>query len=190
MTKNAVRTPPKQITPEMLAQARRLYVETRVPVEDICTMLGIGTYTFYKRRKEWGWPMRSKRIPVEAPPVAPEDEEERGLAPDLTGDAPPFAPLDRARTARMIALLQDATERELRKLDRIGGAIGEKRKDLDDAQQLLQMRASVSRMLRELITIQKLGEADVDDDGFPRSDDELRRELHRKMDAILARRKN
>lgn len=191
MTKNAVRTPPKQITPDMLAQARRLYVETRVPVEDICTMLGIGTYTFYKRRKEWGWPMRSKRIPVEAPPATPDDEEEGGFAPDMEGDdAPPFAPLDRARTARMIALLQDATERELRKLDRIGGAIGEKRKDLDDTQQLLQMRASASRMLRELITIQKLGEADVDDDGFPRSDDELRRELHRKMDALLARRKN
>ncbi len=188
MTKSAMRVPPKPITPDMLAQARRLYIETRVPVEDICAMLGIGTYTFYKRRKEWGWPMRSRRIPVEAPPAVPEDEGNgSGLAPDPLEDAPP---LDRTRTARLIALLQDATERELARLDRIGAKIGEKRGDLDDTQQLLQARAGASRMLRELIVIQNLDEADVNDDGFPRSDDELRRELSRKMDDILARRKN
>jgi hypothetical protein len=182
--------PPKPITPDMLAQARRLYIETRVPVEDICALLGIGTYTFFKRRKEWGWPLRSKRIPVEAPPAEPEEDESAGDPLGPGDEPPPFEPLTRARTARLIAILQDATERELARLDRIAATIGETREDLGETQKMLQARASASRMLRELITIQQLGDADVDDDGFPRSDDELRRELSRKMDAILARRKN
>jgi hypothetical protein len=135
--------------------------------------------------------MRSRRIPVEAPPAAPEEEEEIGIPlRDPDEEMPPLAPLDRARTGRLIARLQDATERELAKLDRIAATIGETPDDLGEVQRVLQARASASRMLRELITIQKLGDADVDDDGFPRSDDELRRELSRKMDAILARRKN
>ncbi len=181
---------PKPITPEMLAQAKRLYVETSVPVEDICTMLGIGTYTFYKRRKVWGWPMRSKRIPVAAPPSAPDDEEEAAAHGHPDDDPPRSLPLTRERIARLIALLQDSTARELAKLDRIGAKIGERRNDLGATKSLLETRASASRMLRELVTMHKLGNADTNDDGFPRSDDELRRELSRKMDAILARRKN
>jgi hypothetical protein len=178
---------PREITLAMLAEARRLYTRTQVPVEDICTMLGIGTYTFYQRRKQWGWPMRSRRIPRETPPVHPDDEAD---AHELDGAEEGNPPAPQVRTANLIALLHDATEREFAKLDRIASKIGDERGDLPDMQNALRTRASAGRMLRELITIEKMTETDsgADNDGFPRTESELRRAILGKMDAILARR--
>jgi hypothetical protein len=190
-----VPVPPKPITPEMLADARRLYVETTVPVEDICALLGIGTYTFYKRLKKWGWPLRSRRIPVEAPPEDP-DIDDSDVAEEAVQDAPPplappsLAPPSHARTARLVALLQDATERELTKLDRLSANEDEGKETVASVEETLRAKAIAGRMLRELVVIQDRTGGDTGDDGFPRDDDELRRELLRKMDALLARRKN
>jgi hypothetical protein len=134
---------PKSITPAMLAEARRLYTRTQVPVEEICTLLGIGTYTFYQRRKQWGWPMRSKRTPKDPPPVHPDDEAD---ASELDGAVRGSLPAPRVRTANLVALLHDATEREFAKLDRIASRIGDERGDLPDMQNALRTRASAGRM--------------------------------------------
>jgi hypothetical protein len=55
--------PPKYISPETMAEERRLYEHTRVPVHDICALLGISERTFYTRVEQWGWRRRMHRIP-------------------------------------------------------------------------------------------------------------------------------
>lgn len=49
---------PKAIPPDVEAQARRLYEETRTPVGEICALLGLPSSTFYRRVEKWGWAKR------------------------------------------------------------------------------------------------------------------------------------
>jgi transposase-like protein len=62
--------PTRHIPPELIAEAKRLYLHSNVPVVDICALLGLVNDTFYRRIKQWGWPMRSERIPVQEPSEA------------------------------------------------------------------------------------------------------------------------
>ena len=45
----------KEIAPELLAGAPRLYERTPAPVDDIAAMLGLSRTPFYQRVKEGGW---------------------------------------------------------------------------------------------------------------------------------------
>ena len=45
----------KQIAPELLAEARRLYEQTLAPVADIADMIGLSRSNFYKRVRDEGW---------------------------------------------------------------------------------------------------------------------------------------
>jgi hypothetical protein len=62
--------PTRHIPPELIAEAKRLYLRSNVPVVDICALLGLTHFTFYSRIKQWGWPKRSERIPVQEPSEA------------------------------------------------------------------------------------------------------------------------
>jgi hypothetical protein len=62
--------PTRHIPPELIAEAKRLYLHSNVPVRDICALLGLVNDTFYRRIKQWGWPMRSERIPLQEPSEA------------------------------------------------------------------------------------------------------------------------
>ena len=42
----------KQIAPDLLAEARRLYEQTLAPVADIADMIGLSRSNFYKRVRE------------------------------------------------------------------------------------------------------------------------------------------
>lgn len=176
--------PTKPIPLEMIAEARRLYTETKVPVEDICAMLGIGTYTFFKRLKEWKWPMRSKRIPRNQPPEEAPIDADVPSRPVLVGAA---AEIDHARTVRLIAALQEITEKQIGKLSKISEKLGEEREHLPEVQEAMRSSASAVRMLRETLIIEHIAakQSDSGNDEFPRSDEELRSELLRKMDALI-----
>jgi hypothetical protein len=177
--------PHRPIPLEMIAEARRLYTETKVPVRDICALLGIGTSTFFKRLERWNWPMRSKRIPTIQPPQPAPDGADAPPLPALDGRA---AAIDRARTLRLIAALQELAEKQIGKLGRITGKLGEEREDLPEVQDAMRSGASAMRTLREILVIEHIAaqQSDSGNDEFPRSEDELRSELLRKMDALVA----
>jgi len=60
--------PPLPISPEIVAEGRRLYEQTSVPVADIAAMTGISIRTFSARARQWGWPRRTDRVPKIEPP--------------------------------------------------------------------------------------------------------------------------
>lgn len=53
--------PSKPIAPELLAEAQRLYEDTKVPVPDIAAMLGVATSTLYHQIPKLGWRRRLVR---------------------------------------------------------------------------------------------------------------------------------
>jgi transcriptional regulator of acetoin/glycerol metabolism len=55
---NSMSVPQKPIASDLLACARRLYEETRTPINEICTLLGLPSSTFYRRVEKWGWAKR------------------------------------------------------------------------------------------------------------------------------------
>jgi hypothetical protein len=156
-----------------------------MPVEDICALPRIHTTTFFKRRKEWNWPMRSKRIPKTKPPEPAPAGADAAPFPARDGRA---AAIDRARTLRLIAALQEIAEKQIGKLGRITGKLGEEREHLPEVQEAMRSGASAMRTLREILVIEHIAaqRSDSGNDEFPGSEDELRSELLRKMDALIA----
>jgi hypothetical protein len=179
----AMPVPPKYISPEAIAEARRLYTQTKVPVEDICTFLGIGTCTFHKRLKQWKWPMRSKRIPTEQPPPADDVEEEPERVRALSLSA-----IDPARMPVLLSALQEIHEQQIAKLQKMTARLGDRPEELPRVQDAMRAAASAHRMLRESMIMQHLfsRQSDARNDEFPRSDEELRNELLGKLDALVA----
>jgi len=63
-----------------IAHARTLYEETDLSPHDIARILGIGTNTFYRRVKSWGWRRRRLRVEeVEAAAVVAAGSRDRAL---------------------------------------------------------------------------------------------------------------
>lgn len=63
-----------------IAHARTLYEETDLSPHDIAKILGIGTNTFYRRVKSWGWRRRRLRVEeVEAAAVRAAGSRDRAL---------------------------------------------------------------------------------------------------------------
>jgi hypothetical protein len=52
----------KQISPELLAEAKRLYEQTLAWVDDICGIVGLSRANFYKRVKKESW--RGRRASI------------------------------------------------------------------------------------------------------------------------------
>ncbi|MBK8008455.1 MAG: hypothetical protein IPK23_08500 [Rhizobiales bacterium] len=50
------------VPPEKIAQVRKLYEGTNVPVRDLASICGLGVTTFLKRVKLWGWKPRNYRM--------------------------------------------------------------------------------------------------------------------------------
>lgn len=57
--------PAQAISPEALAEARRLYELSNVPVQNVADMLGISKSTLNARIRRWGWARRAHRIPAD-----------------------------------------------------------------------------------------------------------------------------
>ena len=51
----------KELSPEVIAEARRLYEQTLTPVKDIMAMVGLARSNFYYRVRDWGWQQRRRR---------------------------------------------------------------------------------------------------------------------------------
>lgn len=102
-------------TPEEIAHARILYEETDVSPHDVARVLGIGTNTFYRRVKLWGWRRRRLRVAeVDAMAVeaaASRDAELAALGGRVIDDK--RASIDRAEAAIMgqVAALEQMQER-------------------------------------------------------------------------------
>lgn len=178
---------PKPVPPDRLLEARRLYEHTRVPVSDICAMLGIGNRTFYTRVHKWKWKRRIDRIPTELPGPAMESPMQASPPAELAAAA--AAAADRTSLALR---LMSTVERQMAALERIAANLSAAPEHAAEAERVARALASLSRTAAEL---QKLGTAipqtpkpapDEDEDGLIPDVEQLRQELSAELERLAA----
>jgi hypothetical protein len=184
----------KEIAPELVAEAKRLYEQTLAPVDDIAAMMDVSRPSFYRIAKAEGW--RNRRatvgtfafaraltgatVTVIAPAPAPA-EQPRG---ETIANSDPVSPQQRAAITQRI---MGAVERELDAIERIVEKIAPG--DQIEAEHGARTTASIARTLRELAALNQPDKVtppdETDDDPLPRDIDEFREALTRRIEAFI-----
>lgn len=182
----------KQITSELLAEAKRLYELTLAPVDDIAGMLGLSRSNFYKRVREGGWRGRrsskatfhfTRALSSHAVAVmtAEADDQPRAEA------TPPTAAISDQQRMALALRLQQMVEREMDAVERILRKI--KPSDQIEAEHGARTLAGVARTLREIKALNTPTDEPtpegIDDDPIPRDIDEFRFELARRIRGFI-----
>ena len=146
-------------------------------------LLGIGTHTFHKRLKLWGWPLRSRRIPRDEPAESAAIGVERvpgNEAPSASAYVLPDEIERKALAARLLRLAEQhiaASERAAASLE--AQAPGDR---AEDARAI----AGLVRVVRAMsgVTRAKREHADEPDDPAFRSLEELGRAISAHLEAM------
>lgn len=197
----------KEIAPELLAEAKRLYEQTAAPVGDIAEMVGLSRSVFYERVREGKW--RSRRAKptfsmaraisaaVRAEPAIVPSDPPNIEPPKVLSSAPTEdAATDMAQQQRLAIAqrIMTTVEREMDAIERILKTITPA--DPLEAEHGARTLASLSRTLRDIAALNRPDDetppddADDDDDPVPQDIDEFRNELARRIRGILARRRS
>lgn len=169
------------IPAEKIAEGRFLYEQTLTPLEDIAGSLGICRDTLRKRAIEWGWQRRyhDRHARVRACP------HQSPVAPDDSNKPPRGYPRSADERIALVERLREAVDKQIGHVDSILS-----RTDMqlpDEAERTGRMLAGLARTLREMTRLEMPPPPETDDDtDMPRNLDDLRRELLRKMDALIA----
>lgn len=182
----------KQIAPELLAEAKRLYEQTLAPVDDIAGMLGLSRSNFYRRVREGNWRGRraslgtfqfARALSGRAVVAMTAEPAEQPRA-DIAAPGDPVSPQQRMALALR---MQQVVEREMDAVERVLDAI--RPDDQGEAERSARTLASVSRTLREIKALNSPEDEtppnDADDDSLPRDIDEFREALARRIEAFI-----
>lgn len=182
----------KEFTPEVLAEAKRLYEQTLAPVDDICGMLNIARPKFYRLANEHEW--RGRRAKT-----APFHFARALTAGSLTALLP--EPIDQPRAeilprgdqmspehrAAMRARIFMVAEQEMEAVARIARVIAPQNQI--EAEHSARTLANLARTMREVKALfepdRKTPQEDAADDDTPRDIDEFRRELANRIRRIV-----
>ncbi|HEY0223943.1 MAG TPA: hypothetical protein VGC38_05465 [Pseudolabrys sp.] len=180
-----------QIAPELIAEGRRLYEHTLTPVRVIAATMGVCRDTLNNRINEWGWKHRAYVDPsADTAPVAPgaaavtAPPQQLLSATDAEPDSEPQAPL--------AVSVRNAVGHVMAAVERVSKVITPR--DQGEAERCARTLASVASSLREVATLYKPEEAmpsdEPDDDPIPTDVDEFRRELGRRIHALIDARRD
>ena len=176
----------RRVTPASIAEVRRIYENTSVPVDDLVAMLGITRTTFYQRRRDWGWRLRLDRVPRAQPPREPGEAEPDTI--EMTGVA---ASLD---TPALALRIRRAVERDLGAVEKIIAQLTPSAAHTEPAERAARVLASLARTLQEVARLDvrgKQGASNEDEnDRGPADPAEFVAELVRRMDAFAERTKS
>jgi len=172
--------PPRPISPEQMAEGRRLYEQTRMPVADIAAMMGIAARTFYTRVRTWRWRRRMSRIPLVDPPRTSDD-----VAPASPSfDAVPTS----EKTLAIAARIERLVERELTAIEKVIARHGLDNEHTEQVERSARVLASLARTLQE---VKRLDANDArrkdDNDRGPDDPDAFFRGLLRRLEEVAAR---
>jgi len=161
------------ISPEQMAEGRRLYEQTRMPVADIAAMLGIAATTLYERSRAWGWRRRINRIPREDP--------------DRASDEPAPGEVTTANAA-IAARIERLVEHELTAIETIIAGHAPDDERTEKVERSARVLASLSRTLQEVKRLDAKATPRKDDNDRPPDDpDEFAQDLVRRMDEFARR---
>lgn len=171
--------PKRDVPPEAIEEARRLYEQTSVPNQQIADLIGISRSTLTVRVRHWGWKRRRDRLPGEAVPAAP---------PPLA-EPEAEAPVSRRLiVARLVARVESEIAAVERLVARAGLNAG---RSAADAERAARTIAILVRSTRELAAIAREDAAEEEDDSAHddfRDADAYRRELAATLERVLAER--
>ena len=187
----------KEIAPELLAEAKRLYEQTLAPVDDIAGMVGLSRSNFYKRVREGGWRGRRAKVGTfqftraisaagAAALLAPADQPRAEVDPDVALITP-------QQRLAIAGKLHEVVEQGMEAIKRIMEVVSPANQN--EAEHGARTMAHVSRALREMqelmqpATENETPDDDADDDPIPLDIDEFRRELARRLRGIIEARR-
>jgi hypothetical protein len=176
-----------EFTPDDREAAWAMYA-TRpdLTMRAIAAHFGVSVDTLRRRMKQWNWPPRLEAL---APARREAARQLESLQPGL-GEVVPFrvvqaAAADDARAPLDLARIAEALGRNaLQQLDSLQGAVTRGEADPERAARTL---ASLSRTLAAARALEQKGGGSVDDDSEPaRSLEDIRQELARHLDRLVA----
>jgi hypothetical protein len=181
-------TPKIEIAPELVAEGKRLYEETLTPVHDIAAMMGVSRRTLENRIREWNWRRRRHSSGAVDLFHAVRGAAAAAATAETLADGGRLKPGSPEQRAALALRIHNVVERQMAAVEDISKLI--KANDLGEAERCSRTLASVARILREIVAIYQPEEQvtapdESDDDAVPRDIDEFRRELARRIHALI-----
>jgi hypothetical protein len=171
------------IPPEKIAELRKLYEGTDVPVRDLAAICGLGVTTFLKRVQLWGWKPRKLRMQDYDRAAEAEVQSIREIA------APSVAI---AENETLIGRVRAAVEREIVAIEAVLSRVEGAKLRSADAERAARTLATLVKTLREVAALQR--DEQPEDTGGETGDDEFRdldgfrRELAERLDRLRRQR--
>ena len=171
-----------EIAPELVAEGKRLYETTDLPIHDIAARMGLTRGTLNNRIREWKWTRRrysasvtSATAPISPPPAAAVAFEPTASVPAADAPPLPFA----AWKARVIAAEMAAIDRTLAMLGPASSA---------EAERTARILAMITRTVQDIQTTAEgqTSTNETDDDPVPSDIDEFRLALAQRIRAFIA----
>jgi hypothetical protein len=134
------------VPPEKIAEVRKLYEGTDVPVRDLATLCGLGVTTFLRRVEQWGWKRRKLRMQDYDNAAKAEVAEIREIAKPMIAIAENESLIDRVRAA---------VEREIVAIETVLARVEGARLRSSDAERAARTLATLVKTLREVAALQR-----------------------------------
>lgn len=170
------------IPPEKIAEVRKLYEGTDVPVRDLAAICGLGVTTFLRRVNLWGWKRRKLRM----------QDYDRAAAAEVQSIREIAAPaVTIAQNETLIGRVRAAVEREIVAIEAVLARVEGARLRSTDAERAARTLATLVKTLREVAALQR---DEQPEDAGGESDDEFhdlegfRRELAERLDRMRQQR--
>jgi len=166
------------VPPATIAQVRKLYEGTNVPVRDLASICGLGVTTFLKRVKLWGWKPRNYRM-------RDYDAAAQGDIDAIREVATPAIAM--AENETLIDRVRAAVEREVVAIEAVLTRVEGARLRSTDAERAARTLATLVKTLREVAALQRdekpESENGAEADEF-RDLEEFRAELAERLDRL------
>lgn len=166
------------LPPEKIAEVRKLYEGTNVPVRDLASICGLGVTTFLKRVKLWGWKPRNYRMRDYDAAAQRDIESIREIAAPAIAAAENETLIDRVRAA---------VEREIVAIEAVLARVEGAKLRSTDAERAARTLATLVKTLREVAALQrdeKPEQASGEGEDEFRDLEEFRSELAERLDRL------
>lgn len=182
------------LTPEVWAKVRHDYEHTDRVIEDICLEHGISAGTLRDRMRRWGWTRRQMAVPLAGPPPMQQPTPELQLpsdAPSILAAPQELSPLAIAQVPAVFD--KDEIGRRLqaalaRVLPAIEATLGSLAANATQPREIERASRALTALTRTLQQLNALASRFPPPDERAPGIEEIRRDIARKIDAIIAKR--